>query len=63
MQNDAIGLPRKTGFITEAHFEILKPPLDSWHLNESGGGLDFWFQALIGPTHKSRQTQFDNLVS
>ena len=39
----------------EAHFEISRPPLDLWHQNESRGGLDSWFWALIGLAHKMRQ--------
>ena len=49
-----LSLPRETWFLMEPRFEILRLPLDSWHQNESGGDLNFWFWVLIGPTRKTR---------
>ena len=44
-------------FLTEAHFEILKPPLNLWRWNETYGGLGSQFQVPIGLTRKIRQHQ------
>ena len=55
MQNFVTGLPRKTHFLMEACFEIMRPPLDSWHRNEYGGGLDFQFEShLVLPANQDK---------
>ena len=59
------GLPRKTRFLTEARFEILRLSLRLWRRKESVGGLSFWFRVLSGPTRKTRQPsnwQFTNCI-
>ena len=44
----------------EAHFPILRLPLDSWHWNESRSGLRFWFRAPVGPACKN-EVKFNSL--
>ena len=53
-QNGATNLFQKARFLTEARFKILRPPLDLWHQNESGGGISFQFRATVNPAGKSR---------
>ena len=48
-------LSQKMWFLTEASFEILRPQLDSWCQNESGGSLRFWFRVPVGSTRKTMQ--------
>ena len=55
-QNGVTGLPRKMRFLTRAHFEILRPPLDLWHRNELVGGLRFQFRPLVSSARKLRHT-------
>ena len=48
-------LPQKMSFLTEARFEILKPPRDLWRQKKSVGGLNFQFRALVVPVRESKQ--------
>ena len=50
-----MSLPRKMRFLTDAHFEIMRLPLHSWHWNESVGSLDLEFQAPVGLARKTMQ--------